>query len=239
MKIILRYALAVLAVGAAVMVVNKTDVHAQSCCPSNTCTGSPPACPTPQCDYLGGCDYAWECNSPILFDITNQGFHLTDQANGVLFKFFGSTKQQVAWTDPNYGNAWLALDRNGNGIIDDATELFGNDTPQPPSQSPNGFLALAVYDIPANGGNGDGFITSADSIYPHLLLWTDANHNGISEPNELQNLAQAGVSSISLQYDEASWHDQYGNIFRYSGYETVNSLKYDHHIYDVYLVGTN
>jgi hypothetical protein len=81
---------------------------------------------------------------------------VTDPAHGVLFRFYGTQKQQVSWTDPQYGNAWLALDRNGNGTIDDASELFGNDTPQPQSKTPNGFAALAVYDLPENGGNGDG-----------------------------------------------------------------------------------
>ena len=153
MKVLVRCALAVVAVfGCLVLLLNKPDVHAQSCCTNSYCLPPTPACPTPICDYFGGCDWQWECDSPILIDVTDQGFHLTNQANGVMFKFFGSAKQQVAWTDPNYGNAWLALDRNGNGTIDDATELFGNDTPQPASPNPNGFLALAVYDLPENGG---------------------------------------------------------------------------------------
>ena len=240
MKVLVRCALAVVAVfGCLVLLLNKPDVHAQSCCTNSYCLPPTPACPTPICDYFGGCDWQWECDSPILIDVTDQGFHLTNQANGVVFKFFGSAKQQVAWTDPNYGNAWLALDRNGNGTIDDATELFGNDTPQPASPNPNGFLALAVYDLPENGGNGDGFITASDGIYPHLLLWTDENKNGISESNELQSLTQAGITSISLDYHLDHRQDQYHNIFRYRASDQVNAVSYDHRIYDVYLVGTN
>ena len=116
MKLVIRCALAVVAVMGSTMVLNnKTALHAQQCCP-NTCTSSPPACPTPECIYEGGCDYGWECNSPIVVDVKDEGFHLTDQAHGVYFQFYGNQKQHVAWTDPDYSNAWLALDRNGNGV---------------------------------------------------------------------------------------------------------------------------
>ena len=239
MKVVLRCALALIAVsGLTMLLSNRNTVNAQ-CCTNTYCSLPPPNCPTPICEYIGGCSYIWACDSPILIDVTGDGFHLTDQANGVLFEFYGNQKKQVAWTDPKYGNAWLALDRNGNGIIDDATELFGNYTPQPPSETSNGFHALSVYDSPENGGNGDGYITKADSIYSHLLLWTDSNHNGISESNELQTLSDAGITSISLSYYKDTRTDQYGNLFRYRGRDRMKSVDYDHRIYDVYLSGTN
>jgi hypothetical protein len=212
-----------------------------TCNPTGGCPNPPPACPNPICQYLGGNAYYWTCNSPIIVDVEGSGFHLTSAAGGVLFDFSGSGhKEQVAWTDPKYGNAWLALDRNGNGRIDDATELFGNFTPQPQTAAPNGFLALSVYDSPAYGGNDDGYITKDDQIYSQLLLWTDTNHNGISEPNELRTLAEAGITSISLNYRQGTRADEYGNIFRYRSHVKMASpSNYDHLIYDVYLAGAN
>jgi len=158
------------------------------------------------------CDY----DTPIVLDTDGGGFHLSNVAGGVKFDLGATgTAEQVAWTAEGSTNAFLALDRNGDGVIDNGSELFGNVTPQPASPHPNGFLALAVYDQAANGGNGDGKIDSRDAIFSRLLLWVDSNHDGISEPGELHGLPELGIAAIYLNYRLSWQQDQYGNAFRY------------------------
>jgi hypothetical protein len=124
------------------------ELHPQGWC-EGTCYGLNENC---QCRNL--------CESPIVIDILGNGFDLTDAINGVTFDLNSDgALEKLAWTNGASDDVWLALDRNGNGTIDNGVELFGNLAPQPPSTNPNGFLALAEYDKASNGGNNDGQIT--------------------------------------------------------------------------------
>jgi hypothetical protein len=158
-------------------------------------------------------------SSPLVIDVLGDGFRLTNAANGVAFDLNSDgTPERLAWTAPQADDAWLSLDRNGNGTIDNGSELFGNFTPQPDPPvgvARNGFNALAVYDRAEQGGNGDGLINKQDAIFASLRLWQDANHNGFSETNELRSLRQLGLKSIDLDYKESRRKDQHGNWFRY------------------------
>ena len=125
--------------------------------------------------------------------------------------------EKVSWTSPDSEDPWLAMDRNANGLIDHGGELFGNFTDQPLNDvdEPHGYRALGIYDSPAHGGNDDGIISAADSVFDRLLLWIDGNHNGRSEFGELRGLAESGVAWIGLWVTESRNRYPHGNEFRY------------------------
>jgi hypothetical protein len=153
--------------------------------------------------------------SPVIIDTTGQGIQLTSAADGVSFDMTGSgQKLQMAWTAPGSQVAFLALPGTG-GIVQNGTQLFGNFTPQPPSSTPNGFAALAVYDQADHGGNGDGLIDQIDQVFSSLRLWIDENHDGVCQSEELHTLQELGVFSIDLKYGLTGRRDQFGNLFRF------------------------
>lgn len=208
------------------------------------CTGGGQCCGAIICSNTicqcggGGGGVCGRCGeSPILLDPFDEGFHLSSLDNGVKFRTQpGGPLTQMSWTDPKWRNGWLALDRNGDGTIDDFTELFGNLTPQPPSDTPNGFLALAVFDDPRKGGNGNGVIDPDDSVFRRLRVWIDTNHNGVSEPGELHTLQDLGISKIGLTYQETPRIDQFGNQFRFKGSVWEEGGAEKDICYDVFLV---
>ena len=75
------------------------------------------------------------------------------------------------------------MDKNGDGIINDGSELFG-------TKSGDGFKDLMIYDE-----DGNGWIEENDEIFSKLLIWSkDENGN-----DELYHLKEAGVGAICLQ----------------------------------------
>ena len=201
--------------------------------PSNSCNADSD-CPTSYTCGKGTCVYnptggdggggGLQCTPIVLAVGSTPDYDLTSIQSGVWFDVTGTgIKQLVAWTQAGQPIGFLVLDRNQNGLIDNRTEMFGNHTLLPNGQlAANGYEALAAYDWPQNGGNGNGVIDAGDAIWPQLQLWIDWNHNGTSEPSELYLLDDFGITQLSLRYEITNRTDQFGNALRLQAPFTVD-----------------
>lgn len=106
------------------------------------------------------------------------------------FSLFTGQTNLVHWPEAESKAYFLVLDKNGNGKVDDGTELFGDQ-----GGYKNGFENLASYDL-----NRDGVIDPKDSVFNKLLLWYDKNADGVTQKDELISLKKMGIQSITLSY---------------------------------------
>ena len=117
---------------------------------------------------------------PLVINLDTDVAELSDQT--FYFDIDGDGEQDEI-SQLGAGSGYLALDKNGDGVINDGSELFG-------TASGNGFADLAKYD-----GDGNGWIDENDAIWQKLKIWTkDENGNDV-----LYRLAEKGVGAICLQ----------------------------------------
>lgn len=161
---------------------------------------------------------AWGQCTPIVVDLGNNGINLGPAGVGVYFDVDANgVRDHVQWVQRGGDEGFLALDRSGNGIIDDGAELFGVGTPLvlEGRNAPNGFVGLAQYDSRQLGGNDDGLITEADAIWPQLRIWLDADADGISKTEEMRTLKSTGITALETIPKRRKHVDAAGNWIPY------------------------
>lgn len=155
--------------------------------------------------------------APLIISLDGSEPEFTLAAAGVRFDLDGDgTREQTAWTIKDRLHSFVATDLNRNGRIDSGRELVGG-----AFGPPNGFAYLRAYDgyrtpgelaNPQRRGAADGLIDALDVVFSRLIFWTDVNHDGVSQEDELQSASYARVSDIDLRYRTVTTSDAQGNL---------------------------
>jgi Ca2+-binding RTX toxin-like protein/LysM repeat protein len=145
---------------------------------------------------LDAIEYAMSFESPLVLDLDGDGIELSHVFDNAVFFDIDNDGhgEKIGWVKPD--DAHLAIDVNGNGQIDNITELYGDDVMP-------AFKKLALHD-----SNKDGIIDAHDHDFNKILVWRDLNQNGVSEPGELKTLAETGIASISLDEKKVEEYNQ-------------------------------
>jgi hypothetical protein len=141
-----------------------------------------------------------------MLDLNGDGINTRAAADGVMFDVNGTgTAHKVGWAAG--GDALLVRDRNGDGVINDGSELYGAGTRNAEGQRMgNGFAALALED-----SNGDGKVNAQDANFSELKLWVDANGDGKTDSGELHGLIDFGIVELNLDFSRGTETDN-GNL---------------------------
>ncbi|WP_217266698.1 XkdQ/YqbQ family protein [Paenibacillus tianmuensis] len=150
----------------------------------------------------------FEAKDPIVMDLDGDGLETVGIEKRVFFDHDGDGKSSLTgWVGPDDG--LLVRDLNGDGVINNGTELFGEYALlKDGSRSQSGYDALSELD-----DNGDGTIDKNDAGFAQLKVWKDSNSDGKSAPNELFTLPDLGITAIHTKYyDIGSGNESNSNI---------------------------
>lgn len=164
----------------------------------------------------------WTYNNggdPLVLDLNGDGIRTTGAEDPVWFDIDGDgTKEHIGWTARGTIEGFLYVDLNHKNRVDNGRELFGIGTVMPDgSRAKDGFEALAMYDQPSYGGNGDGVIDDRDAVWNELRVWIDSNHDGVCDPGETAPIHAYGVEQIHLSAVPANSLDVAGNLHLFEG----------------------
>jgi hypothetical protein len=182
--------------------------------------GAPSGVRTNSPYHSGARTRAPAARDPLAIDLDSDGIETTSAATvPILFDHNADgIRTGTGWVRPD--DAWLALDRDGNGLIDSGRELFGVDTLLTGTPgvdavyASTGFEALRTLDT-----NADNVFNASDAGFTQVRLWQDANQDGVSQAGELFTLAAKGIASISL--NATTTNINLGNGNTVSGTATV------------------
>lgn len=166
------------------------------------------------------------------FDMNRDGFHtfydpliLDLDGNGIsTFALDGGNFAKNAFFDfdgdgVSHATGWttdgiLVRDVNGDGIINNGTEVFGDSTlKQDGTKAKHGFDALSDFD-----SNADSKIDKLDALFDELKVWQDKNKDGISQIDELHTLTDLNIDSLDLNHNNANQNLQGGRLTQLSSY---------------------
>ena len=157
---------------------------------------------------------------PIVLDLDGDGIETTGQT--VYFDLNSDGfRTRTGFVSPDDGI--LSVDLNGNGIVDNGRELFGDSTVLDDGNiSLHGFEALAAVD-----DNNDNVIDENDVIFNDLRIWQDKDGDGVSTLDEMMTMEEAGVQSINIAH-ELDGSIQNGNeLFYTSSYTNTDGEVHD------------
>jgi len=127
------------------------------------------------------------CIDPLVINIDASTVKVTDQK--FLFDLDADGKEEeISFTKE--GSGFLALDKNGDGRVNDGSELFG-------TKSGDGFADLAAYDE-----DGNGWIDEADDVFDNLKIWMKDEQGN----DRLVTIRDAGVGAIYLGSADTEYH---------------------------------
>lgn len=152
---------------------------------------------------------------PLVLDLDGDGLEISESA--VYFDYSGNgIANRSSWVGADDG--FLVFDKNNDGLIENGTELFGDDyLKSDGTKALDGFDALKDLD-----SNSDGVFNALDDSFSQVQIWRDLDQDGVTDDNELFSLSDYRINEISLSTHSSGSGNDLG------GYEIVDTADIKH-----------